>query len=71
MSFESIGFAYLKLNAAGTGDIQFGITLTALGGGAAPTFGTIGGTGPTAAAQNSWVKFKDTGGVAFWLPAWK
>ena len=41
----------------------------ALGGGAAPTLGTIGGAGPTAAAQAQWVEI-DIGGVAHWLPVW-
>lgn len=41
----------------------------ALGGGAAPTFGTIGGTGPATAAQSKWLKIK-IGGVDHWLPAW-
>ena len=47
-------------------DINNGI---ALGGGAAPTLGTIGGAGPTAAAQAQWVEI-DIGGVAHWIPAW-
>jgi hypothetical protein len=41
----------------------------ALGGGAAPTLGTIGGAGPTAAAQAQWVEI-DINGVAHWIPAW-
>ena len=41
----------------------------ALGGGAVPTLGTIGGTGPTAAAQAQWVEI-DINGVAHWLPVW-
>lgn len=55
----------------GTGDVLLGKALVALGGGAAPTFGTIGGTGPATAAQNTWARFKDSGGNAFWVPAWK
>lgn len=47
-------------------DINNGI---ALGGGAIPTLGTIGGGGPTAAAQAQWVEI-DIGGVAHWIPAW-
>jgi len=45
--------------------------LTALGGGAAPTLGTIGGTGPATAAQNTWLKMTDSTGASFFLPAWK
>jgi len=41
----------------------------ALGGGAAATLGTIGGAGPTAAAQAQWVEI-DIAGVAHWIPAW-
>ena len=41
----------------------------ALGGGAAPTFGTIGGTGPTAAAQAQWVEI-DIAGTPHWIPVW-
>ena len=47
-------------------DINNGI---ALGGGAVPTLGTIGGTGPTAAAQAQWVEI-DIGGTPHWIPAW-
>jgi hypothetical protein len=44
-------------------------TLVALGGGAAPTFGTIGGSGPTAAAQNGWISIQTTSGTRF-IPCW-
>ena len=54
-----------------TGDIQWNKALVALGGGAAPTLGTIGGTGPATAAQNTWMRVLDSAGVAFWVPAWK
>lgn len=47
-------------------DINNGV---ALGGGAAATLGTIGGVGPTAAAQAQWVEI-DIGGTAHWIPAW-
>lgn len=57
--------------SAGTSDIQWGKALVALGGGAAPTLGTIGGSGPATAAQNSWMRVLDSAGVAFWVPAWK
>lgn len=39
------------------------------GGGAAPTFGTIGGSGPTAAAQSGWMKLNIDGNVRF-FPVW-
>jgi hypothetical protein len=47
-------------------DVNNGI---ALGGGAAPTLGTIGATGPTAAAQAQWVEI-DIGGTPHWIPVW-
>lgn len=45
--------------------------LVAMGGGAAPTLGTIGGSGPATAAQNTWMRFADSTGVAVWVPCWK
>lgn len=47
-------------------DINNGV---ALGGGAPATLGTIGGSGPTAAAQAQWLEI-DINGVAHWIPAW-
>lgn len=47
-------------------DINNGI---ALGGGAAATLGTIGGSGPTAVAQAQWLEV-DIGGTAHWIPVW-
>lgn len=64
------GSARVLLAPAG-GDIRWGRPLVALGGGAAPTLGTIGGTGPTAAAQNSWMRVVDDGENVFWVPVWK
>jgi hypothetical protein len=59
---------YLSPNSQ---DILWGVALIALGGGAAPTFGTIGGAGPATAAQNSWMRVIDTAGTVFWVPTWK
>lgn len=42
----------------------------ALGGGATATLGTIGGSGPTAAAQNLWVEIKVENTVT-WLAGWR
>jgi hypothetical protein len=42
----------------------------ALGGGATATLGTIGGSGPTAAAQNLWVEIK-AGNTVTWLAGWR
>jgi hypothetical protein len=41
----------------------------ALGGGGAPTLGTIGGTGPATAAQNEWIEIWTQNGKRF-VPAW-
>ena len=60
----------LQVGATG-GEIQWMKALVALGGGAAPTLGTIGGSGPAAAAQDTWMRVLDSAGVAFWVPAWK
>lgn len=54
----------------GTGVVNFGNSVVANGGGAAPTFGTIGGSGPATAAQNSWMKVK-IGGTATYIPVWR
>lgn len=53
-----------------TGKILTSQTPDTLGGGAAPTFGTIGGTGPATAAQDSWVKI-NLAGTDYWMPLWK
>jgi len=54
--------------APGTGRVDFA-ALDALGGGAGATLGTIGGAGPTAAAQATWLPVR-IAGVVHWLPAW-
>jgi hypothetical protein len=41
----------------------------ALGGGAAATLGTIGGSGPAAAGQAQWLKIT-VDGTAHWVPVW-
>lgn len=45
--------------------------VVANGGGAAPTLGTIGGSGPAAAAQAGWARMVDDNGVPFFVPAWR
>lgn len=47
-------------------DINNGV---ALGGGAVATLGTIGGAGPTAAAQAQWLQI-EINGVNHWIPVW-
>lgn len=46
------------------------VWLVPLGGGAAPTLGTIGGSGPGTAAQAGWIKLV-IGGVNYFVPGWK
>ncbi len=56
--------------SSGGQDIKWGKATVALGGGAAPTVGTIGGSGPAAAAQTSWLRVIDSGGTARFIPLW-
>lgn len=42
----------------------------ALGGGATPTLGTIGGSGPATAGQNSWLRV-NISGTDHWIPVWQ
>jgi hypothetical protein len=71
MDIDSKAGGQLRLNRNSGGDIAWGRALIPLGGGAAPTFGTIGGTGPATAAQNTWMRVIDSTGVAFFVPVWK
>jgi hypothetical protein len=61
----------ISLQPQGAGVIDFAYASNALGGGAAPTFGTIGGTGPTTAAQQDWLKITFNGTNTRWIPLWK
>lgn len=71
----STGTAYLQVDEVNTRvDITSSCWLNivkrqALGGGAAPTLGTIGGSGPTTAAQNEWAEIKVNGNTR-WVPVW-
>ncbi len=70
LSNPTNGYALRCLNGDarfdGRVDINNGV---ALGGGAAATLGTIGGSGPTGAAQSQWVEI-DINGTPHWIPAW-
>jgi hypothetical protein len=61
----------ILLSPNGTGDIKWGKANIALGGGAGATLGTIGGSGPASAAQNSWIRAKDSTGANIWIAVWK
>lgn len=56
--------------AAGGADIKWGKAEVALGGGAAPTLGTIGGSGPTVATQQGWLRVIASDGTVRWMPTW-
>ncbi len=58
-------------DTTGVLDIQWTQPLVSLGGGSAPTLGTIGGTGPATAAQHKWLRVMDSAGAACWIPVWK
>lgn len=53
----------------GTGLIYTSIGTIAPGGGAGATLGTIGGTGPATAAQNSWGRM-NFNGTTYFVPLW-
>jgi hypothetical protein len=54
-----------------TGALSFaGLNTQGAGGGAAPTFATIGGSGPAAAAQWGWIPITINGTVT-WLMGWR
>lgn len=59
------------LLSAGGRPVRWGVANVALGGGAAPTLGTIGGGGPATAGQNSWLQLQDSTGATVWIPVWK
>jgi hypothetical protein len=60
----------ITLTPKGAGVVNLSNAVVAVGGGAAPTFGTIGGSGPATAAQNSWIKVKIAGTVTY-IPCWR
>lgn len=53
----------------GSGLMSTSLGTIALGGGAGATLGTIGGSGPTVAAQNAWGRMS-FGGVTYFIPLW-
>jgi len=55
----------------GAAEIQIRKPLVTSGTTTPVTLASTGGAGPTTAAQNSWVRFLDSTGVPFWVPAWK
>lgn len=68
----TLNYAFRQSNASararfdGRLDINRGI---ALGGGGTATLGTVGGSGPTTAAQAQWLEI-DIGGTPHWIPVW-
>jgi hypothetical protein len=70
-SLRLVEFNNGRVLLSGSGnEIQWGNAAVALGGGAAPTLGTIGGSGPATAAQNAWLKVRDASGNARFIPVW-
>lgn len=69
MALGTNGADVLTLTAAG--DIKWHKAMVALGGGAAPTVGTIGGSGPAVAAQRGWLRLIESDGTASFLPLWR
>lgn len=62
----------MKSSAGVVLPVQSGVGgLVPLGGGVPPTLGTIGGSGPATAGQNSWLVFTDNTGASFWVPVWR
>lgn len=68
----------LVANGSGTiaigdasGEVQMNKPLVAPGGGAGASLGSIGGSGPVTATQNSWMRFLDQSGAICWVPVWK
>lgn len=59
----------IKLGNA-TSLVNFNWGLTAVGGGATATLGTVGGSGPATAAMNGWLKV-NVNGTATFIPAWR
>jgi hypothetical protein len=51
------------------GDIKWGRPEIALGGGASATLGTIGGSGPSNAAQNGWLRVINSTGSPVFVPS--
>jgi hypothetical protein len=60
----------INLTPKGAGVVNLNYATVALGGGAAPTVGTIGGSGPATAAQNSWLKLQIAGTTSY-VPVWR
>lgn len=65
----------LLLSPKGAGLIKNAVALITTSNGASTaafTANMVGSTGgPTTAAQNGWMKFKDSSGATCWLPVWK
>lgn len=59
----------IELQAKGAGVLQLQYASIALGGGAAATLGSIGGSGPGAAAQAAWGKIK-WGTTPYFVALW-
>jgi len=58
-----------KLALGSDGVLDYKLARVAVGGGAGATLGTIGGSGPTAAAMAGWMRIQ-IAGTNHWVPVW-
>jgi hypothetical protein len=72
-AIQLVGLGATNIMILGNGsiDIEWNKPNVAMGGGAAPTVGTIGGSGPAAAAQRNWLRFIESDGTASFIPVWR
>lgn len=71
LNFNDNGIANRFIIDLTTGQLQVCKALVSLGGGSAATLGTVGGSGPATAGQNTWMQFSDSTGANCWVPIWK
>ncbi len=57
--------------AADGDSIKWGSAPVSVGGGATATLGTIGGSGPAAAAMRNWLRFIESDGTPSFLPTFR
>lgn len=74
-TFNNMTTASVSITAGSTAiDMQIVNALVATGGSSAAVVGTTGGSGPSTAAQNSWMRVMSMSGASstpFWVPVWK
>lgn len=68
MDFATAGTLALRITSGQI--LDYRLAAIAVGGGAAATLGTIGGSGPATSTMNSWIKVK-IAGVDSYIPIWR